>query len=101
MFLLAHRFIVLAYMALPIAAIAWAIYVGRANALQRHAALAGVGILFLASAVMGSAASILYGVSLGGIAPLSQIAFASYLVAGLLCLLKLLDRIIDLAARAI
>jgi len=58
-----------------------------------------ITVAIASALLLGVAASIIYDLWLGGIIPLSQMLLTCYWAAGLICILKMLDIILDALAR--
>jgi fermentation-respiration switch protein FrsA (DUF1100 family) len=88
---IAHQILIGLYIGLPPAAIIFAILRARRSAAMERIAVRQIGMFTLSSLILGSSASIIYGILLGGTPQPIQLAFTCYWVASLLCLLRLFD----------
>jgi fermentation-respiration switch protein FrsA (DUF1100 family) len=91
----AHIFLAGLYVALPPLAFLAMFRVARRRGMPPSRLLPSITVAIASSLLLGIAASIIYDLWLGGIVPPLQMLLTCYWAAGLICILKLLDYLID------
>jgi pimeloyl-ACP methyl ester carboxylesterase len=95
----AHIILIVLYVVLPPLSIILALFRGRSSARAMRRSFHKLAFATIAAMLLGLAASIIYGIWLGGAVAPANVIYTCYWVAGLFCLLKLLDLAVDFISR--